>query len=171
MKESDIMGVLTDIAAMKKKAAGAVSLIISQGQATWAGKEAQFGVVRWTSRCAASTFSATTRQRHKPPQGSQRRARQVVRRAPHEHQGRRHRRQGDRAPRTSLENMGACAMVREVASKAADAAGDGTTTATVALAAAIIREGARSAGAGEDEPDGSRSAASTWLLKPWSPTS
>ena len=41
-----------------------------------------------------------------------------------------------------FENMGA-QMVREVASKAADAAGDGTTTATV-LAAAIIREGAKS---------------------------
>ena len=37
-----------------------------------------------------------------------------------------------------FENMGA-QMVREVASKAADAAGDGTTTATV-LAAAIVRE-------------------------------
>src|SRR5216684_4042580 len=40
-----------------------------------------------------------------------------------------------------FENMGA-QMVREVASKAADAAGDGTTTATV-LAAAIVREGAK----------------------------
>src|SRR5213080_2781218 len=37
-----------------------------------------------------------------------------------------------------FENMGA-QMVREVASKSADAAGDGTTTATV-LAAAIVRE-------------------------------
>src|SRR5450432_2068523 len=40
-----------------------------------------------------------------------------------------------------FENMGA-QMVREVASKSADAAGDGTTTATV-LAAAIVREGAK----------------------------
>src|SRR5690606_21331029 len=39
----------------------------------------------------------------------------------------------------SLENMGA-QMVREVASKTADVAGDGTTTATV-LAQAIFREG------------------------------
>ncbi|HLW72438.1 MAG TPA: TCP-1/cpn60 chaperonin family protein, partial [Candidatus Babeliales bacterium] len=38
-----------------------------------------------------------------------------------------------------LENMGA-QMVREVASKTADIAGDGTTTATV-LAQAIFREG------------------------------
>src|SRR4029079_9581018 len=45
-----------------------------------------------------------------------------------------------------FENMGA-KMVREVASKAADAAGDGTTTATV-LAAAIVREGAKSVAAG-----------------------
>src|SRR5437016_2425601 len=45
-----------------------------------------------------------------------------------------------------FENMGA-QMVREVASKSADAAGDGTTTATV-LAAAIVREGAKSVAAG-----------------------
>src|SRR4030043_2462334 len=40
-----------------------------------------------------------------------------------------------------LENMGA-QMVREVASKTADLAGDGTTTATV-LAQAIYREGGK----------------------------
>ena len=50
-----------------------------------------------------------------------------------------------------FENMGA-QMVREVASKAADAAGDGTTTATV-LAAAIIREGATSVAAGMNPMD------------------
>src|SRR6185436_13145656 len=41
-----------------------------------------------------------------------------------------------------FENMGA-QMVKEVASKASDQAGDGTTTATV-LAQAIVREGAKS---------------------------
>jgi chaperonin GroEL len=45
-----------------------------------------------------------------------------------------------------LENMGA-QMVREVASKTSDVAGDGTTTATV-LAQAIYREGVRSVAAG-----------------------
>ena len=50
-----------------------------------------------------------------------------------------------------FENMGA-QMVREVASKAADAAGDGTTTATV-LAAAIVREGAKSVAAGMNSMD------------------
>src|SRR3954465_14040163 len=45
-----------------------------------------------------------------------------------------------------FENMGA-QMVREVASKTNDAAGDGTTTATV-LAAAIVREGAKAVAAG-----------------------
>src|SRR5689334_14626581 len=45
-----------------------------------------------------------------------------------------------------LENMGA-QMVREVASKTSDVAGDGTTTATV-LAQAIYREGARNIVAG-----------------------
>ncbi|MDD1523374.1 MULTISPECIES: chaperonin GroEL [Bradyrhizobium] len=50
-----------------------------------------------------------------------------------------------------FENMGA-QMVREVASKAADAAGDGTTTATI-LAAAIVREGAKSVAAGMNPMD------------------
>ena len=45
-----------------------------------------------------------------------------------------------------LENMGA-QMVREVASKTSDIAGDGTTTATV-LAQAILREGAKNVAAG-----------------------
>ena len=47
-----------------------------------------------------------------------------------------------------LENMGA-QMVREVASKTSDVAGDGTTTATV-LAQAIFREGAKTVAAGAD---------------------
>ena len=45
-----------------------------------------------------------------------------------------------------IENMGA-QMVREVASKTSDVAGDGTTTATV-LAQAIYREGAKNVVAG-----------------------
>src|ERR1700747_3118051 len=45
-----------------------------------------------------------------------------------------------------LENMGA-QMVREVASKTSDVAGDGTTTATV-LAQAIFREGVKTLAAG-----------------------
>src|SRR5688500_11898832 len=50
-----------------------------------------------------------------------------------------------------FENMGA-QMVREVASKTSDTAGDGTTTATV-LAAAIVREGAKSVAAGMNPMD------------------
>ncbi len=50
-----------------------------------------------------------------------------------------------------FENMGA-AMVREVASKSADVAGDGTTTATV-LAQAIIREGCKAVAAGMNPMD------------------
>src|SRR5579864_8130425 len=46
----------------------------------------------------------------------------------------------------NLENMGA-QMVREVASKTSDVAGDGTTTATV-LAQAIYRDGVKSVAAG-----------------------
>jgi len=50
-----------------------------------------------------------------------------------------------------FENMGA-QMVREVASRTNDEAGDGTTTATV-LAQAIVREGAKSVAAGMNPMD------------------
>jgi len=50
-----------------------------------------------------------------------------------------------------FENMGA-QMVREVASKSSDFAGDGTTTATV-LAASIVKEGAKSVAAGMNPMD------------------
>src|SRR5256714_1582747 len=50
-----------------------------------------------------------------------------------------------------FENMGA-QMVREVAQKTNDAAGDGTTTATI-LAHAIVREGAKSVAAGMNPMD------------------
>ncbi len=50
-----------------------------------------------------------------------------------------------------FENMGA-QMVREVASKTSDVAGDGTTTATV-LAQAIVKEGVRSVAAGANPMD------------------
>lgn len=51
----------------------------------------------------------------------------------------------------AIENMGA-QMVREVASKTADAAGDGTTTATV-LAQSIISEGLKNVAAGANPMD------------------
>src|SRR5690554_8028422 len=51
----------------------------------------------------------------------------------------------------ALENMGA-QMVKEVASKTADQAGDGTTTATV-LAQAIIAPGLKSVAAGANPMD------------------
>src|SRR5580698_6962895 len=50
-----------------------------------------------------------------------------------------------------FENMGA-QMVREVASKTSDQAGDGTTTATV-LAHAIVKEGAKGVAAGMNPMD------------------
>jgi len=50
-----------------------------------------------------------------------------------------------------FENMGA-QMVREVASKTSDVAGDGTTTATV-LAASIVREGSKAVAAGMNPMD------------------
>src|SRR6266480_3464332 len=50
-----------------------------------------------------------------------------------------------------FENMGA-QMVREVASKTSDQAGDGTTTATV-LASAIVKEGAKAVAAGMNPMD------------------
>src|SRR5271169_1038825 len=54
-----------------------------------------------------------------------------------------------------LENMGA-QMVREVAAKTSDVAGDGTTTATV-LAQAIVREGLKMVAAGSNPMDLKRS--------------
>ena len=51
----------------------------------------------------------------------------------------------------AVENMGA-AMVREVASRTSDVAGDGTTTATV-LAQAIFREGLKNVTAGANPMD------------------
>src|ERR1700739_711669 len=50
-----------------------------------------------------------------------------------------------------FENMGA-QMVREVASKTSDIAGDGTTTATV-LAQAILKEGSKAVAAGMNPMD------------------
>ena len=50
-----------------------------------------------------------------------------------------------------FENMGA-QMVKEVASKTSDVAGDGTTTATV-LAQAIVRQGAKAVASGMNPMD------------------
>src|SRR6202789_4527754 len=50
-----------------------------------------------------------------------------------------------------FENMGA-QMVKEVATRASDLAGDGTTTATV-LAGSIVREGAKAVAAGMNPMD------------------
>jgi len=61
-----------------------------------------------------------------------------------------------------FENMGA-QMVREVATKTSDIAGDGTTTATV-LAYAIVKEGHRAVAAGMNPMD--LSAASTRPSRP-----
>jgi chaperonin GroEL len=63
-----------------------------------------------------------------------------------------------------FENMGA-QMVREVASKTSDTAGDGTTTATV-LAQAIVREGAKSVAAGMNPMDLKRGIdiAAEWVI-------
>ena len=51
----------------------------------------------------------------------------------------------------ALENMGA-QMVKEVASKTNDLAGDGTTTATI-LAQAIVKEGLKNVTAGANPMD------------------
>src|SRR5712675_766165 len=63
-----------------------------------------------------------------------------------------------------FENMGA-QMLREVASKTNDTAGDGTTTATV-LAQAIVREGAKSVAAGMNPMDLKRGIdrAAEWVI-------
>ncbi len=63
-----------------------------------------------------------------------------------------------------FENMGA-QLVREVASRTSDTAGDGTTTATV-LAQAIVREGAKSVAAGMNPMDLKRGIdlAAGWVM-------
>ena len=65
-----------------------------------------------------------------------------------------------------FENMGA-QLVREVATRTSDTAGDGTTTATV-LAQAIVREGAKSVAAGMNPMDLKRGidlAAETYFFR------
>ena len=64
-----------------------------------------------------------------------------------------------------FENMGV-QMVREVASRTSDTAGDGTTTATV-LAQAIVREGAKSVAAGMNPMDLKRGIdlACDWVME------
>src|SRR5712671_2377349 len=63
-----------------------------------------------------------------------------------------------------FENMGA-QLVREVATRTSDTAGDGTTTATV-LAQAIVREGAKSVAAGMNPMDLKRGIdlAAEWVI-------
>ena len=67
-----------------------------------------------------------------------------------------------------FENMGA-QMVKEVASKTSDVAGDGTTTATI-LAQAIFREGAKSVAAGSNPMERSMAGTlprhTTWKAAP-----
>ncbi|WIM12953.1 chaperonin GroEL [Enhydrobacter sp.] len=64
-----------------------------------------------------------------------------------------------------FENMGA-QLAREVATRTSDAAGDGTTTATV-LAQAIVREGAKSVAAGMNPMDLKRGidSAAEWVVE------
>jgi chaperonin GroEL len=64
-----------------------------------------------------------------------------------------------------FENMGA-QMVREVASKTSDVAGDGTTTATI-LAQAIYKEGARLVAAGTNPMALKRGIDRAVTLVPW----
>src|SRR2546427_12776519 len=61
-----------------------------------------------------------------------------------------------------LENMGA-QMVREVASKTSDVAGDGTTTATV-LAQAIYREGIKNVTAGANPMEMKKGVEKAWAV-------
>jgi chaperonin GroEL len=101
-------------------------------------QEAREAIRRGVSKLARS------RQGDARTEGPQRHSPEELRQ-PHRHQGRRDRRQGNR-PGRRLENMGA-RMVREVASKTSDVAGDGTTTATV-MAEAIFNEGLKAVVAG-----------------------
>ena len=60
--------------------------------------------------------------------------------------------EGRSSSKDKFENMGA-QMLRRVASNTSDEAGDGTTTATVPLRKAIIREGLKAVAAGRNPMD------------------
>ena len=85
------------------------------------------------------------------PQRAQCRAGQVVRRTAHDQED------GVTVAKEieledKFENMGA-QMVREVASKSSDFAGDGTTKAATVLAQAIVKEGSKAVAAGMNPMD------------------
>ena len=82
--------------------------------------------------------------------------------SPHDHQRRREHRQGDELE-DPYEKIGA-ELVKEVAKKTDDVAGDGTTTATV-LAQALVREGLRNV-----QPAPTRWASSTASRRPSRPS-
>src|SRR5262245_143897 len=150
MKESDIMGVIEGGSAAKKKTAqGCRSEFQIRGTQTMAAKDVKFSVDARDRMLRGVDILANAVRVTLGPKG-----RNVVL---------------DKsfgAPRITkdgvtvakeieledkFENMGA-QMVREVASKSSDFAGDGTTTATV-LAAAIVKEGSKAVAAGMNPMD------------------
>ena len=152
MKESDIMGIVDDAGSLKQgrlsQSPSAIP-ITSLGYGTWLPKTSSSRPMR-APRCCAASRSSPTRSRSR---SAPRAATWCIEKS-------------FGAPRITkdgvtvakeielsdkFENMGA-QMVREVASKTNDIAGDGTTTATV-LAAAIVREGAKSVAAGMNPMD------------------
>ena len=102
MKESDILGVIEGKANGRRRRLTPSAHVnphqskISIGVASHGCQRRQIFPGRAREDAARRRHSRQRRQGHARPQGPQRRAREVVRRASH-HQGRRDRRQGDRA--------------------------------------------------------------------------
>ena len=153
MKESDIMGVIEQTIATKKKAAwhGQLPLQALTGVTAMAAKDVRFSTDARDKMLRGVDILANAVKVTLGPKG-----RNVVLEKSYG------------APRITkdgvtvakeieladkFENMGA-QMVREVASKTSDVAGDGTTTATVL--AAVDRPRGRQVGRRRHEPDGSQ---------------
>ena len=113
-----------------------------------AAKDVRFGGEARRTNAAWHRHARRSSKGHLGPKG-----RNVIldkRRRAEDYQGWRHRCQRDRTFRQVREH--GAQMVREVASKTNDIAGDGTTTAIV-LAQAIVREGAKAVSAGMNPMD------------------
>jgi chaperonin GroEL len=114
-----------------------------------AAKDIRFGEDARAKHGARRQRARQCRQGHPRPEGPQRRAAEELRRPTITKDGVSVAKEIELAD--AFENMGA-QMVKEVASKTSDNAGDGTTTATV-LAQAFIREGMKAVAAGMNPMD------------------
>ena len=149
MKEADILGVIRAVG--REEEGRVIQRRHSRShweELLWPQKMYDFQAMPGHACCEASIFSPMRSKSRSVPKAATL-CSKILRGTAH-HQGRRDGRQRNRT-RRQVRKHGR-AMVREVASKSNDVAGDGTTTATV-LAQAIVREGAKSVAAGMNPMD------------------